>query len=192
MDGPAIISKLRELIDAFNVIGIEIRDLLLYLARWMDETKHCKQDEICRKIKLKLREQIIKGKITERWIEDCLPKEYKRKYQQSKSELTSPSRSGKLLSVVDTQRGVTHSGNSHQEDTVNDSRTTEDIFNEFAKELENSELHNSKAIENLKEFIIPKEMYENVNAAMLQSKNSIRVAFKNGICQSAIPDTAET
>ena len=49
----------------------------------MDETKHYKQDEICRKIKNKLREEIAQDKISERHIEECLPSKYKRKYRKS-------------------------------------------------------------------------------------------------------------
>ena len=45
-DGSDIIHKLLQLIDTYCGIGAEIRDLLLELARWMDETGQCQQDEI--------------------------------------------------------------------------------------------------------------------------------------------------
>lgn len=75
------------------------------VARWMDETKHFKQDEICRKIKNELREEIAQDKISERCIEGCLPSKYKRKY--IRSELNSVSENAKPLAIVDTQRGKT-------------------------------------------------------------------------------------
>ena len=57
------------------------------VAKLLDETKQCEQSQICRKIKEMLKDKITEGKITEKWIEECLPHEYKRKYV--KSELTS-------------------------------------------------------------------------------------------------------
>jgi hypothetical protein len=76
----------------------------LGIARWMDETKHYKQDEICRKIKSELRKEIVQCDISERCIEGCLPSKYKRKY--IRSEVSSVSKDEKLL-IVNTQRGKT-------------------------------------------------------------------------------------
>ncbi|MGH9982390.1 MAG: hypothetical protein ACRD8W_00350 [Nitrososphaeraceae archaeon] len=45
--GSDIIHNLLQLIDTYCSIGAEIRNLLLELARWMDETRQCQQDEIC-------------------------------------------------------------------------------------------------------------------------------------------------
>jgi hypothetical protein len=198
--GSYIIHKLIQLIDTFRSIGSEIRDLILDLARWMDETKQCRRDEICRKIKNELKEKIAQGKISEKWIEECLPKEYKRRY--TKSELSSLSSSGELLSVVDTQGGSSDGGkgsvNSRQEAypvSINDSRSTDDssqdLLCELANELE-KHLLDTKAVENLIEFMIPKERYESLKVAMQESKNSICVVFKDGILQRAISDIANT
>jgi hypothetical protein len=197
--GSCIIHKLIQLIDTFRSIGSEIRDLILDLARWMDETKQCRQDEICRKIKNELKEKIAQGKISEKWIEECLPKEYKRRY--TKSELSSLSSSGELLSVVDTQGGSSNgekaSVNSSQEAytvSINDSRSTDDSSQDLLCELVNElekRLLDTKA-ENLIEFMIPKEKYESLKVAMQESKNSIRVVFKDGILQRAISDIANT
>jgi hypothetical protein len=76
----------------------------LGIARWMNETKHYKQDEICRKIKNELRKEIVQGNISKRCIERCLPSKYKRKY--IRSEVSSVSKDEKLL-IVNTQRGKT-------------------------------------------------------------------------------------
>ena len=64
-----------------------VREIILQLAKCLDENKHCETNEICSLIKKMLADKIEEAKITARWIEDCLPKEYKRKY--AKSELTS-------------------------------------------------------------------------------------------------------
>jgi hypothetical protein len=69
------------------------KSLILELARRLDETRRCEQSQICRKIKEILQDKIKDGKITEKWIEGCLPQEYKRKY--AKSEVTSLSKQAK-------------------------------------------------------------------------------------------------
>ena len=58
-----------------------------------------KRNQICRKIKQILKDKITERKITAKWIEKCLPSEYKRKYNNNnnnnnknkkiKSELSS-------------------------------------------------------------------------------------------------------
>ena len=50
----------------------------------MDEEQICKQENICQTIKEILKEKIAEGKISERYIESCLPTEYKRKHNRKK------------------------------------------------------------------------------------------------------------
>jgi hypothetical protein len=47
----------------------------------LDEDHVVKQDQICRKIKEFLKDKIQERKISEGWIEEWLPTEYKRKYR---------------------------------------------------------------------------------------------------------------
>jgi hypothetical protein len=62
--------------------------LILDTARRLDEEHVVKQDQICRKIKELLEDKIQETKISEGWIEECLPTEYKRKYKvKPKSQL---------------------------------------------------------------------------------------------------------
>jgi hypothetical protein len=88
-----IIADLRIVIDQLDMNFANAKSLILELARHLDETKRCEQSQICRKIKEILQDKIKDGKITEKWIEGCLPQEYKRKY--AKSELTSLSKQAK-------------------------------------------------------------------------------------------------
>jgi hypothetical protein len=88
-----IIADLRIVIDELDMNFANAKSLILELARRLDETKRCEQSQICRKIKEILQDKIKDGKITEKWIEGCLPQEYKRKY--AKSELTSLSKQAK-------------------------------------------------------------------------------------------------
>jgi len=89
----AVAVDLRAVIDALDKNFASAKSLILELARLLDETKECKQSQICRKIKEMLKDKIHEGKITGKWIEECLPQEYKRKY--AKSELSSLSRNAK-------------------------------------------------------------------------------------------------
>ena len=74
------------------------KSLILELARLLDETKECKQSQICAKIKEMLKDKINEGKITGKWIERCLPQEYRRRY--AKSEQSSLSRNAKKLGEI--------------------------------------------------------------------------------------------
>src|SRR5215212_8429884 len=88
-----IIADLRTAIDQLAIDFNTAKNLIFELARWFDETKGCKQSQICRKIKEILQGKIKDGKITEKWIESCLPQEYKRRY--TKSEVSSLSKQAK-------------------------------------------------------------------------------------------------
>ena len=61
-----------------------MREIIIELARRLDEEQFCKQDTICQAIKEILKEKISEGKISERYIESCLPTEYKRKHIRKK------------------------------------------------------------------------------------------------------------
>ena len=70
-----IIAKLRVIIDELDKNFADAKNLILELARLLDETKQSEQIQICRKIKEMLKDKINEGKITEKWIEECLPQE---------------------------------------------------------------------------------------------------------------------
>ena len=93
-----IIAKLRDVIDERDKNFADAKSLILELARHLDETKQSEQTQICRKIKEMLKDKINEGKITGKWIEECLPQEYKRKY--AKSELSSLSRNAKKVGKI--------------------------------------------------------------------------------------------
>ena len=74
-----VVVNLRAVIDELDRNFASAKSLILELARLLDETKQCKQSQICRKIKEMLADKIKEGKITGKWIEHCLPQEYRRK-----------------------------------------------------------------------------------------------------------------
>jgi hypothetical protein len=99
-----IIANLRNIVDQF---GTNSKELVIELARRIDEEKICERNKISRLIKYILKDKIRESKITSKWIEDCLPEDYKRGY--SKSEETSLSRKVKKFQgmLVD-NRGKVH------------------------------------------------------------------------------------
>jgi hypothetical protein len=96
-----IIVDLRQIIDHYSTTFARAGDIILRLARRLDETKQCEQGQICKRIKEILKDELKKGKISEKWIEECLPKEYKRKY--IKSELSSLSKNSPKTILVSSQ-----------------------------------------------------------------------------------------
>ena len=88
-----VIADLRNTIDQLAIDFNTAKNLILELARRLDETKRREQSQICREIKEILQDKIKEGEITEKWIEECLPQEYKRRY--TKSEVSSLSKQAK-------------------------------------------------------------------------------------------------
>jgi hypothetical protein len=86
-----IIANLMVVVDRIAPTLEQARNLILELARLLDERKLCEQGLITRKIKEILKDKIRAGKVSRRWVEECLPPEYKRTYV--KSELGSLSSS---------------------------------------------------------------------------------------------------
>jgi len=82
-----LVASLKETIDRLDSTFTKAKDQVLELARVLDESKQCERSHISRKIKELLDDKIKEGKITSKWIHDCLASEYKREY--TKREVTS-------------------------------------------------------------------------------------------------------
>jgi hypothetical protein len=111
-----IIADLRSVIDHISMNFTKARDLIHILARRLDESKHCERDQICKRIKELLKDKIQEGKITEKWIEECLPKEYKRKYV--KSELSSLSNRPETILISSQGKTITEPKAEHSNDNL--------------------------------------------------------------------------
>jgi hypothetical protein len=85
-----IVVDLRQVVDQIDKNFKKAKDLIIEIARRLDEGRFCERGHISRRIKEMLQDKIKEGKITSKWIEDCLPQEYKRKYL--KSEVSSLSK----------------------------------------------------------------------------------------------------
>jgi hypothetical protein len=90
-----VIIDLRMQIDSIHGLSVKAKELILEIARRLNQEWKYEKNTICTRIKEILEDKIREGKITERWIEECLPSEYKRSYV--KSELSSQLKKEKRL-----------------------------------------------------------------------------------------------
>jgi len=81
----SIITSLRVVIDQIDSDFKQAKELILEIARRLDEEKLCERDQISRTIKILLKDKIEANKITEKWIE-----EYKRQYIKSVQRISIP------------------------------------------------------------------------------------------------------
>jgi len=79
-----IIADLKMMVEELHFEFMKLREIIIELARRLDEEQICKQETICQAIKEILKEKIAEDKISERYIESCLPTEYKRKHIRKK------------------------------------------------------------------------------------------------------------
>src|SRR5215469_928639 len=82
----SIARNLRIAIEQMHLSLAKAKELILETARQLDEEHVEEQANICKKIKEILKDKIQEGKISEGWIEECLPREYKRKYTRTESQ----------------------------------------------------------------------------------------------------------
>src|SRR5215469_17435136 len=85
----SIIASLRIVIDQLDLDFKQAKELILEIARQLDERKLCERNQISRTIKKILKDKIQEGKVTEKWIEECLAPEYKRQYTKSEPSSVS-------------------------------------------------------------------------------------------------------
>jgi len=134
----SIIATLRIVIDQLDLDFKHAKELILEIARRLDEGGLCERNQISRTIKKILKDKIQEGKVTEKWIEECLAPEYKRKYtksepsslskQQHKQQIIEVSTEGKQVSPSEgvnqfhdhsTQNGIGNEAVSYNEPNTN-------------------------------------------------------------------------
>jgi hypothetical protein len=80
------VRNLRIAVEQMHLGLTKAKELILETARQLDEEHVEEQAKICKKIKEIVKDKIQEGKISEGWIEECLPREYKRKYTKTESQ----------------------------------------------------------------------------------------------------------
>ena len=183
----------------------QARELILEIAKRLDEEGLCERNEISRTLKKILRDKIQEGKVTEKWIEECLPPEYKRTYV--KSELSSLSKQ-KKRQLVEVSAGGKHTllgdGNGVIQLTKvqppNRMESDDKLKQKQALTKENEELrevvprqttmHSTDHVSQSElELIVPKSGYDNLRHAMHKSENLIYLIFdKSGTFMHTRPD----
>lgn len=120
-----IIADLKIMVEKFHLEFTKLREIIQELAKRLDENKICKQEIICQAIKEILKEKVSEGKISERYIESCLPTEYKRKHIRKKiieTEQISVSQN-KSISLIQNDESNKH------HDYINLERDSEPQYN---------------------------------------------------------------
>jgi hypothetical protein len=88
----------------------------------LDERGLCERNQISRTIKKVLKDKIQEGKVTEKWIEECLGPEYKRQY--TKSEVSSLSKQKPKQQIIEVStEGKQVSSEQQDDDKVIDPST---------------------------------------------------------------------
>ena len=100
----SIVLQLKEAIDQIDSNFRKAKDLILELARTLDESEQCERSQISRKIKETLKDKINEGKITGKWIHECLHSEYKRQYD--KRELSSLSKNSMSRNSTEQEKAM--------------------------------------------------------------------------------------
>ena len=83
-----LINDLKNVIDELKYSFTKFNETIKELARRLYEDNICEKDKISQIIKYILIDKINEGKISTRWIEICLPNDFKRKYNRKDIDKT--------------------------------------------------------------------------------------------------------
>ena len=139
-----IISDLKMMVENLHLEFTKLKEIIQELARRLDENKICEQETICQTIKEILKDKIAEGKISERYIESCLPTEYKRKKHNRQNIIET-----EQISVLQKNNQVTNLENRHIEQKIQfNNKLTKDLSKINDAEFEGCNLCKDIAAEN--------------------------------------------
>jgi len=133
----SIARNLRIAVEQMHLGLTKGKELILETARQLDEEHVEEQAKICKKIKEILKDKIQEGKISEGWIEESLPREYKRKYTKTESQQNHLSGVQQPELVISTQ-GNQISQSDKPSDIDSKSPDTEAISSLFERQEDKS------------------------------------------------------
>ncbi len=133
----SIAINLRIAVDQMHLGLTKAKELILETARQIDEEHVEEQAKICKKIKEILKDKIQEGKISEGWIEECLPREYKRKYARTESQQNHLS-GGQQPELVVSTNGNQISQSDKPSDTDSKTPDTEVMSSLFERQEDQS------------------------------------------------------
>lgn len=169
-----IISDLRNFIDEYNT---KSQELILEIAKRLDEENLCERSKISQLIKKILKDKIKEGKITAKWIEECFPSEYKRKYTIKSEE---DSLSEKKILITNSGQKIQFDEKNHttqisNADILNNSKNGIDDIQTFELEevcrkqqqfIKGDQIFSEETI-----FQIPKEKFQKIIIESLEKSN---------------------
>ena len=133
----SIARNLRIAVDQMHLGLTKAKELILETARQLDEEHVEERAKICKKIKEILKDKIQEGKISEGWIEECLPREYKRKYARTESQQNHLS-GGQQPELVVSTKGNQISESDKHSDIDSKAPDTEPISSLFERQKDQS------------------------------------------------------
>ena len=188
-----LIIDLKCIVDDLSYQYGKFKDMILELANRLDKEKLCEQNKISQVIKDILKDKIMDGKISSKWIEECLPSIYKRKYN-IKTEHCSLSKKkvstineGKII-VIDDKNSIPIIENK-LDYSIYDSDDIEtcEIKEAFRKQqqfVNGDEIFSEETI-----FRIPKEKFQLITETIEKSNKFCYLKFdKNKILREVQSD----
>ena len=199
-----LIADLKTVIDEIEYPYTKFNTIIKELARRLYEDNICEKDKISQIIKYLLLDKIKKYKISARWIEECLPRDYKRKYT-IKSEVSS------LTSKIPKTITITNNTSEVLDSNINSTFQWDKDFNSqnknrlsYERKEENDEIKELKEIidkyekfisadqiftENT-EFIISGEKFQILKDEIEKSKKKCYLKFNtNKVAREIYSDT---
>lgn len=172
-----VISDLRNFIDEYN---FKSQELIIKIAKRLDEGSLCERSKISQVIKKILKDKIQEGKITKKWIEECLPRDYKRKYiiKSELNSLSSKRPEPKTVGITNNYCEVldTDINSKFQSDKDFNSQNKNKLLPSFEKKDEyNNEIKELKEIiDKYEKFIIADQIF-NENTEFIISRDKFQL-----------------
>ena len=191
-------TAIEELGDHFT----NIHEIIKKLAIRLYEDNICEKDKISQVIKEILADKINEGRVSSKWIEKCLPKEYKRKYiVKSEQSSLSPKRPKTITSA---KKEILDAGTEPifqpEDDSLNPSKIM--VLSEEKNEIDEiKELReiiskyqqfvtSDQILTDNSQFLVPKEKFQLIKNVIEKSNKGCYLKFnKNKSLREAQPDT---
>ena len=190
------IVNLKKGIDKLGKEFDTIKNHTLDLATQLNESKLCATHKISIRIKEILKDEIKKGKISSKWIEECLPPEYKRKYDRKEVSSLSKKKkeiplvvaenSGESFTIMEKENANIHPSSELTESNI----LNQDLENKNKGSAADTVTKSESLNNQIKEIRIAKERFNEITDALDKCNTSIFIRFNaKGIVESIEPDT---
>jgi hypothetical protein len=169
-----IIADLKVAIDELGYIFTNVNEIIKELARRLYEDNICEIDKISYVIKEILADKINEGKVSSRWIEKCLPKEYKRKYLvKSEQGSLSPKRS-KTITITNPKKDILNASIEPilqpEDNSINPSKII--VYPEKKNEIDELQTYElEEALRKQQQFLSGDQIFSEESVFIIQQNN---------------------